>query len=66
MDIFAPDGKLARALNCIGNLIILNLLTLLCCIPLFTIGAAMTALYTETMRMARGEEGSIVKEYFRA
>lgn len=66
MSIFAPDGKLARCLNCIGNLIILNLLTMVCCLPLFTIGAAMTALYTETMRMARKEEGSIVKEYFRA
>lgn len=66
MGIFAPDGKLARCLNSIGNLIVLNLLTLLCCIPLFTIGSAMTALYTMTMRMARNEEGSIVKGYLQA
>lgn len=66
MSIFSPDGKLARCLNGIGNLIILNLLTLVCCLPLVTIGPAMTALYTMTMRMARGEEGSIVPEYFRA
>ncbi len=66
MGIFAPDGKLARCLTCIGNLIILNILTLICCIPVFTIGAAMTALYTMTMRMARNEESSIVKEYFQA
>ena len=66
MSIFAPDGKLARCLNCIGNLMILNILTLICCIPLVTAGAAMTALYTMTMRMARNEEGSIVREYFQA
>lgn len=66
MGAFSPDGKLARCLNCIGNLMVLNILTLICCIPLFTIGAAMTALYTMTMRMARNEEGSIVKEYLRA
>lgn len=66
MGIFAPDGKLATVLNTIGYLIVLNLLTLLCCIPIVTIGAAMTALYAMTMRLARGEEGSIVKGYFSA
>ncbi len=66
MGIFAPDGKLARVLNCIGNLIILNILTLILCLPVITAGAAMTALYTMTMRMARNEEGNIVREYFRA
>ena len=66
MGLFAPDGKLAVALNTIGYLIVLNLLTLVCCIPVFTAGAAMTALYSMTMRLARGEEGSIVKGYFKA
>lgn len=66
MGIFAPDGKLAAVLNTLGYLIVLNLLTLLCCIPVVTIGAAMTALYSMTMRLARGEEGSIVKGYFGA
>ncbi len=66
MGIFAPDGKLAIALNRIGSLIVLNLLTILCSLPLFTIGAAMTALYSMTMRIARREEGAILKGYFRA
>jgi len=66
MSIFAPDGKLATALNTIGSLIVLNLLTILCCLPVFTVGAAMTALYTMTMRIVRKEEGAIVKEYFAA
>ena len=66
MGIFSPDGKLAVVLNRIGSLIVLNLLTILCSLPLFTIGAAMTALYTMTMRIARGEEGAVLKGYFRA
>ena len=66
MGIFAPDGKLAAALNCIGSLIVLNLLTMLFSVPIITAGAAMTALYTMTMRIARKEEGSIVREYVRA
>ena len=66
MGLFAADGKLAGALNCIGNLIVLNILTLVCCIPVVTAGAAMTALYTMTMRIARKEDGKIISGYFRA
>lgn len=66
MGIFAVDGKLARCLNCIGSLIVLNILAMLCCLPVVTAGASMTALYTMTMRMARKEEGSIIRGYFDA
>ena len=66
MGIFSPDGKLAGFLNALGNLIVLNILTIICCIPVFTAGAAMTALYTMAMRMARKEEGKIIPEYFKA
>ena len=66
MGIFAPDGKLAGFLNALGNLIVLNILTLICSIPIFTFGASMTALYTMVMRMARKEDGKIISEYFKA
>lgn len=66
MGIFSPDGALARFLNTLGNLIVLNILTIICCIPIFTAGAAMTALYTMVMRMARKEDGKIISEYFKA
>lgn len=66
MSIFAADGKLAKFLNTLGNLIVLNLLTILTSLPVFTAGASMTALYTMTMRMARNEEGGIIKGYLQA
>ena len=66
MGIFSPDGALARLLNTLGNLIVLNILTIICCVPVFTAGAAMTALYTMVMRMARKEDGKIISEYFKA
>lgn len=66
MGIFAADGKLAGFLNCLGNLIVLNILTILCSLPIVTAGASMTALYTMVMRMARKEEGSLIKGYFQA
>lgn len=66
MNIFSPDGRLAAVLNRIGDLIILNVLTILCCIPVITAGAALTALYSVTLKMVKNEEGKIVTEYFRA
>lgn len=66
MGIFSPDGALARFLNALGNLIVLNILTIICCIPVFTAGAAMTALYTMVMRMVRKEDGKIISGYFHA
>lgn len=66
MGIFAVDGKLAGFLNRLGSLFVLNILTMICCIPVFTLGAAMTALYASTLRLVRGEDGSLVKGYFKA
>lgn len=66
MSIFAVDGKLACFLNRLGGLIVLNLLTVICCIPVLTAGAAMTALYSATMRIVRGEEDGITGSYLRA
>lgn len=66
MSIFAVDGKLAVFLNRLGSLIVLNLLTVVCCIPVVTAGAAMTALYAMTLRLTRGEEEQIVGNYLKA
>lgn len=62
---FSFDSPLVTFLSKAVDLVILNVLTILCCIPVVTIGAAVTALYTATGRMRR-EEGSLVRDYFRA
>ena len=66
MSIFAADGNLVNFLNRLGYLMILNLLTVLCCIPVFTTGAAITALYSVTLRLVRKEDERIIAGYFRA
>lgn len=66
MAIFAADGKLAGFLNRIGCLIVLNLLTIVCSIPVFTAGAAMTALFSVTMRLVRKEDEKIAAGYWKA
>ncbi|MCD8395614.1 MAG: YesL family protein [Lachnospiraceae bacterium] len=64
--IFNLDSPLMRALSKLADLMILNLLFLLCCIPIFTIGAALTGLNYVTLKMRDGEEGYIARSFFKS
>lgn len=66
MSIFATDGKLAGFLNRLGDLILLNILTLVCMIPVITAGAAITSMYEITLKMVKNEEGNIRSSFFSA
>lgn len=50
----------------LGDLMLLNFIFLLTCIPLFTIGAATTALYAVSFTMGTPQEGRLVRTYFAA
>lgn len=63
---FNMDGPVWQALGRLADLVILNLLFIISCIPIVTIGAATTALYSITLKMARNEESYIVKGYWKA
>lgn len=60
------ENPVMRALSTTADLIVLNLLTILCCLPVVTVGAALTALNTAAIKIVRGEETAPVKDYFRA
>lgn len=60
------DGKFLNIFNRITDLVVLNLLWILCCLPIFTIGAATSALYQVTLQMAEDRESYIVKSFFHA
>ena len=64
--LFNYDGPLVSFLNRLADLVILNIVFLICCIPVFTIGASLTALSSMTMKMARKEEGYIARGFFKA
>lgn len=66
MNIFDADGKLAHGLSRIFELIKLNLLCLLMCLPIITIGASVTAAYYYLMKMVRNEESYLWKSYWKA
>ena len=62
----SPDSRFMQGLSRFADLVILNILLLLTSLPLFTVGASVSAAYTLTFRMLRGKEEPIVKSYFRA
>lgn len=63
---FSSDSKLMQAMGRIGDLVILNLLFFISCLPLFTIGAASAALYTVCFQMGTEKESGIFHTYVRA
>lgn len=65
-DFFNIDGPFFTVLNRLGDLILLNILWLVCCIPIVTIGASTTALYFEAMKLAENNEGYVAKNFFRS
>ena len=60
------DSPLMRFLTKIADLMVLNILFCITSIPLITIGASWTALYSVTLKMVRDEEGSVSRSYFRS
>ena len=66
MSIFEEGSPFQGFLNKVTDLLILNLVTLLLCLPVITAGAALTAMHYVLLKMVRGEEGYIVKSFFRA
>ncbi len=66
MSFFRPDSEFMEFLSKVTDFIILNLLCLICSIPIITIGAAFTAKFYVSMKIVRGEEPSAVKSYFKS
>ena len=64
--IFDLDSPLMQGLNKFADLIILNLLTIVCCIPVFTIGASITALHFVCLKIVRDEETYVVRSFFKS
>ncbi len=65
-NFFDQDGWLYQGLTILANLLILNFLTILACIPVITIGAALTALSKISLDIARKQEGYIARSYWKA
>lgn len=66
MNIFDVDSPFQRFLCRVADLLVLNIITLFLCIPVITAGAALTAMHYVLLRMVRGEEGYVLRDFFRS
>lgn len=57
------DGRIMGLLNRLGDLFLLNIIYLVSCIPVVTVGAATTALYYTTLKMAENRESYVWQDY---
>ena len=64
--IFDENNPLMRALSIAADLLFLNLLTLLCSLPVVTAGAALSALCDSVQHIVRDEQSYLIKAYFRS
>ena len=63
---FSQNSPFVRFLTKAFDLMLLNILTVVCCIPLFTAGAALTAHAYVLLHMTRDEESYIIRSFFRS
>lgn len=66
MQIFSMDNAFFRMMGRIADLIWLNILTLICSLPIFTAGAAISAMYSVEIKLVKNEEGAITRNFFSA
>lgn len=64
--MFDIDSPLMQTLGRLADLMILNFLTMICCIPIFTAGAAFTALDYMCLKLVRNEENYLIRGYFKS
>lgn len=64
--LFNMDNKFFTVMGRVADLIMLNVVFLICCLPVVTIGASLTALHYVTLKMARNEESYIIKSFFKS
>ena len=60
------DSGIMRVLSKICDIVCLNVLWLVCSLPIVTIGASTTALYTVMLKLVKNEEGYIFKGFLNA
>lgn len=61
---FSYDGKPMEILNKLGEIILVNIVFLICCIPVVTIGPALTSFYYSMIKSVRRERGGPIREFF--
>ncbi|MGX8793010.1 YesL family protein [Oceanobacillus oncorhynchi] len=64
--ILGIDGPVYHFLSRVVELILLNIVFILFSLPIVTIGASVTAMFSITLKMVRGEEGGLINGFWQA
>ena len=65
-DYHLNDSPFFRLMGAIGDLVVLNILWLLCCLPVVTAGASTLALFAIVHKIAAGEDYRTASGFFKA
>ena len=60
------DTPLALLLRRLWDLMLLNLLCILCSLPIITIGASVSAMYSVSMKLTKWDSTPVIKDFFLA
>lgn len=66
MKLFNPDSRIMIFLSRVADLVILNILWLICCVPVVTIGASTTAMYHVIRHWQKDSVSSIMRDFFQS
>lgn len=64
--LFDPNQPFFKFMAHWADVFVINLCFLLCCVPIVTIGPALIALYTVTLRMVRGNFDQTARDFWQA
>lgn len=60
------DSRLWRGVGYVLDYFFLNILWILCCIPVFTIGAATTGAYHASLRIMNEDDDAVIQNFFKS
>lgn len=63
---FDMDSPMMTSFTWLRDTIVLNMLTFVCCLPVVTIGASLTAMHSVCLKIERDECGYVSKQFFEA
>ncbi len=63
---FGPESPLYRFMQTMTDLLVVNILWLLCSLPIITLGGATIAAYDVTMSMLRNREGHVGRQFLQS
>ena len=65
-NLFNLESPLMVFLSNLTDVVLLNAICLICCIPIVTIGPSITAMHYVTLKMVKDEGGNVIKCFFKS